>query len=54
MNIELVNPQLIPICRRCLKAELADNVLYEAKEDVPGVRFQKHGKENWVLYVIGS
>ena len=28
--------------------EGADNILYEAKEDVPGVRFQKHGKENWV------
>ena len=28
--------------------EGADNILYEAKEDIPGVRFQKHGKENWV------
>ena len=29
--------------------EGADNILYEAKENVPGVRFQKHGKENWVF-----
>ena len=28
--------------------EGADNIFYEAKEDIPGVRFQKHGKENWV------
>ena len=28
--------------------EGADNILYEAKEDIPGVWFQKHGKENWV------
>ena len=41
MNIQLVNRQLIVICRRCWK-ELT------TKEDVPRVRFQKHGKENWV------
>ena len=29
--------------------EGTDNILYEAKEDFPGVRFQKQGKENWVL-----
>ena len=24
------------------------DIFYEAKEDIPGVRFQKDGKENWV------
>ena len=28
--------------------EEADNILCEAREGVPGVLLQKHGKENWV------
>ena len=45
MNIELVNPQLIATDLQEV-LEGADNILYEVKEDVPGVQFQKHGKEN--------
>ena len=28
--------------------EGADNILYVAKGDIPGVQFQKHRNENWV------
>ena len=45
MNIELVNPQLIATDLQEV-LEGADNILYEVKEDVPGVQFQKHGKVN--------
>ena len=47
VNIQLVNRQLMhAVLQEVLEG--ADNILYEAKEDIPGIRFQKHGKENWV------